>query len=103
MRRCLKNHEQLVICLQWVDHCLDVHTDFLGLHHIPDTSANAATTAIKDCLVRISLQWKRCRGQCYSGAASMAGCRTGVASQILSRVTSFIHTLLWAFFKFGNV
>ena len=42
----VSNHEQLVICLQWVDHCLDVHKDFLGLHHIPDTSANAIKTKL---------------------------------------------------------
>ena len=56
----ISNNEQLVICLQWIDHCLDVHEDFLGLYHIPDTSANAITMAIKDCLVRMNLQWNRC-------------------------------------------
>ena len=39
----VSNKEQLVICLRWVDHCLDVHEDFLGLYHIPDTSANTIT------------------------------------------------------------
>ena len=45
----ISNHEQLVICLRWVDHCLDVHEDFLGLYHIADTSANTITATIKDC------------------------------------------------------
>ena len=88
----VSNHEQLVICLRWVDHCLDVHEDFLGLYHIADTSADAITSAIKDCLVRMNVQWKRCRGQCYDGAASMAGCRTGVASQILSIESRALYT-----------
>ena len=88
----VSNNEQLVICLRWIDHCLDVHEDFLGLYHIPDTSANAITMAIKDCLVRMNLQWNRCRGQCYDGAASMAGCRTGVASQILSMEPRALYT-----------
>ena len=88
----ISNHEQLVICLRWVDHCLDVHEDFLGLYHIADTSANTITAAIKDCLVRMNLQWNRCRGQCYDGAASMAGCRTGVASQILALESRALYT-----------
>ena len=86
------NHEQLVICLRWVDDCLDVHEDLLGLYHIPDTPADTITTAIKDCLIRMNLQWVRCRGQCYDGAASMAGCRTGVASQILSIEPRALYT-----------
>ena len=77
----VSNKEQLVICLRWVDCCLDVHEDFLGLYHIPDTSANAITAAIKDCLVRMNL-----------GAANMAGCRTGVASQILSIESRALYT-----------
>ena len=88
----ISNHEQLVICLRWVDHCLDVHEDFLGLYHIADTSANTITAAIKDCLVHMNLQWNRCRGQCYDGAASMAGCRTGVASQILALESRALYT-----------
>ena len=88
----VSNKEQLVICLRWVDCYLDVHEDFLGLYHIPDTSANAITAAIKDCLVRMNLQLKRCRGQCYNGAANMAGCRTGVASQILSIESRALYT-----------
>ena len=57
----VSNKEQLVICLRWVDHCLEVHEDFLGLYHVPDISANAIAAAIKDCLVRMNLQVKRCR------------------------------------------
>ena len=78
------NQEQLVICFRWVDQQLEVHEDFVGLYEIPDTSANTIVAAIKDCLLRMNLQWKRCRGQCCDGAASMAGSKPGVASQILS-------------------
>ena len=60
----VSNHEQLVICLCWVNHCLNVHEDFLGLYHIADTSADAITSVIKDCLVssveemqRLVLRW----------------------------------------------
>ena len=29
------NHEQLAICFRWVDHDLEVHKEFFGLHEIP--------------------------------------------------------------------
>ena len=32
----------------------------------------------------MNLQWNRFRGQCYDGASYMTGCRTGVATQILT-------------------
>ena len=65
---------------------------FLGLYYIPDTSANAITMAIKNCSVHMNLQWSRCRGRCYDGAASMAGCRTGVANLILSMELQALYT-----------
>ena len=30
----------LVLCIQWVDDALQVSKDFIGLQHIPSTSAN---------------------------------------------------------------
>ena len=50
-------------------------------YHIPDTSANAITTAIKDCLVHAGVN-----------VTSMPGCRTGVASQILSIESPALYT-----------
>ena len=37
---------------------------------------------IKDALVRMNLALSRCRGQCYDGAATMMGTRSGVAKQL---------------------
>ena len=83
----ISNHEQLVICFRWVDsdHDLKVHEEFVGLYQIADISADTIVQALKDCLVRMNLQWNRCRGQCYDGAANMAGLRNGVAAQIQHR------------------
>lgn len=88
----ISNREQLVICFRWVDQELLVHEDFVGLYEIPDISADTLVAAIKDCLLRMNLQLKRCRGQCYDGAASMAGSRTGVATQILSLEPRALYT-----------
>ncbi|KAL5463626.1 hypothetical protein EMCRGX_G032541 [Ephydatia muelleri] len=51
------NREQVVVCFRWVDSDFEPHEDFVGLHKICN-----------------------CRGQCYDGAANMAGSRTGTAN-----------------------
>ena len=48
------NHEQLVICIRWVDEQLQPQEDFIGLYKIDYTSANTIVTKIKDALVRMS-------------------------------------------------
>ena len=89
----ISNHEQLVICIRWVQRDnLDVHEDFIGLYHIDDTSANTLVATIKDCLLRMNLNINRCRGQCYDGAAAMAGSRSGVSTQILSEEPRALFT-----------
>ena len=40
----------------------------------------------------MNLQLNRCRGQCFDGAANMAGCKNGVATQILTVEPRAIYT-----------
>ncbi len=86
------NNEQLLICFRWVDHKLEVHEDFIGLYSIPDISASTIFPVINDCLMRMNLQWNRCRGQCYDGAANMSGVRNGVATRVLSVEPKSLYT-----------
>ena len=92
------NYKQLVLCLHWVDQNLQVHEDFIGLYNIPDIFEATFFSVINDCLIRMNLPWSRCRGQCYDGAANMAGHRTGVASSNSAvRKAGYSYSLLWAF------
>ena len=43
----LVNIEQLVICIRWVDAQLNAHDEFIGLHPIPDTTANTIVSVLK--------------------------------------------------------
>ena len=88
----ISNHEQLAICFRWVDTELEVHEEFVGLYQIENISSDTIVQALKDCLIRMNLQWNRCRGQCYDGAANMAGHRTGVATQILTMEPRALYT-----------
>ena len=86
------NKEELVLCFRWVDNFLEVHEEFIGLYQISDTSADTVVKVIKDTLVRMTLSIKRCRGQCYDGAGTLAGVIRGVAAQIISEEPRALFT-----------
>ncbi len=68
--------EQIVFVLRWVDDDLEPHEEFLGIHQTDSIDANTLVAIVKDILIRFNLDMKNCRGQCYDGAANMAGVRT---------------------------
>ena len=72
----ISNTEQMVFCLRYVDSCLEVHEEFIGLHSHQSTTAEVIATIIKNILLCMGLQIGLCRGQCYS---TMAGPKSGVA------------------------
>ena len=76
------NRKQVVLCFRWVDGTLDAHEDFVGLHKVDKINADILVAVIKDVILRLNLDLHNCRGQCYDGAANMAGSRNGTATQI---------------------
>ena len=76
------NIEQVVICLRWVSETLAVHEDFIGLYEVASTGAQTIYFTIKDILLRLNLPFSKVRGQCYDGAATMTGCKFGVATRM---------------------
>ena len=76
------NQEQGVIVLRWVDDQLQPHEEFIGLYAIRYIDSAMLVSIIKDTLVRMNLSLTKLRGQCYDGASSMRGARTGVAKQL---------------------
>ena len=68
--------------LRCIDEKFDAHKDFIGLHIVESIGANVLVGGLKDVLLKLNLSVANCRGQCYDGAANMAGIRTGVATQI---------------------
>ena len=76
------NREQVVVCFRWVDSDFEPHEDFVGLHKVDKINADTLVAVIKDVVLRMNLDLHNCRGQCYDGAANMAGSRTGTATQL---------------------
>ena len=49
----VSNTEQLVFCIRWVDDDLEAHEEFIGMHPLPNTSADKIVCVIKDILLRM--------------------------------------------------
>ena len=77
------NREQLVICIRWVDSNLEPHEEFKGMYKLDNIQADTIVAAIKDVLIRLNLPMSKCRGQCYDGASTMKGAKSGVTTQLL--------------------
>ena len=43
----ISNKEQLALCIRWVDDDLQFHEDFIGIHKIPNTTADEIVKVIK--------------------------------------------------------
>ena len=76
------NTEQVVICLRWVDSGLEAHEEFAGLYQVPNTEASTLFMVARDVMSRLNISFSHLRGQCYDGASSMAGSRSGVATLV---------------------
>jgi len=79
----ISNIEQVAICLRSIDDNFDAHEDFVGMYAVESIKADMLVQVLKDTLLQMNLPIANCRGQCYDGAANMAGARHGVAAQIL--------------------
>ena len=87
-----KNVIQLVVCLRWVDENLDAHDEFIGLKKMATTDAESIVEALKEVLRDMSLQLRKCRGQCYDGCSTMSGYKNGVAVKIKAEEIRALYT-----------
>ena len=86
------NVEQLVFCIRFVDDPPNCHEEFIGLHSMDSISAERIISKIEDILLRLSLSLQNCHGQCYDGASSKAGCKTGASTTILQKKHRTLYT-----------
>ena len=86
------NKEQVLLMVRWVDDSFNAHEEFIGLHANGLTTAQALVEIIKDILLWLSLKLADCRVQCYDGASTMAGPRTGVAKLLLDEEPRELYT-----------
>ena len=77
----VSNREQATVVIRSVEG-FEVHEQFIGLYTVPSIDSNTIVGMIKDVLIRMNLSINKVRGQCYDGASTMKGHRSGVSTQI---------------------
>ena len=90
------NTSQLVVCIRWVDENLNANDEFIGLKDMPCTDAKSIVFELKDVLLRMHLNLKQCRGQCYDGCSTMSGSKNGVAKMIKNTERRALYTHCYA-------
>ena len=88
----ISNKEQAVLCFRWVHDDLIAHEEFVGFYGIENTEAQTLVNLILDALTGLNLSYKKLRGQCYDGASSMSGPRSGVAKKISDLESRAVYT-----------
>ena len=78
----VSNHEQLAICIRWIDHNFEPHEDMIGFYQVEEIESETLFNSITDALNWMDIPLTDCRGQCYDGASNMVGAKTGVATRI---------------------
>ena len=84
--------EQIVVCLRWVNEAFEAQEEFVGLYEVASTEAEVFYTTVTDVLLRMNLSVSKVRGQCYDGAATMAGAKSGVAVRLSTAEPRAVYT-----------
>ena len=88
----VSNVEQVVICLRWVDENFEVQEEFVDLFEVASTGAEIIYAAITDVFLRLNLAISKVRGQCYDGAATMSGSKSGVVTRMCAAEPRAVFT-----------
>ena len=86
--------EQLSCVIRICNDNLEVLEGYLGMFSLPKTDASTLFEVASDIVQRFSLEWCKCRGQGYDGAATMSGERLGLQHRVRSSHCSlayFVH------------
>ena len=75
-----------------MDENFAVHEDFIAMYPLERTTADHIVAVLKNCLISMILRIENARGQCYDGASTMAGEKTGVATQIKALNSKCLYT-----------
>ena len=87
------NKEQISFCFRVVHENFLIEELFFGFYQTSITSSDVIYAIVKDVLLRFQFPLKKCRGQCYDGAANVSGHVNGLRTKILqdeSRAT-YVH------------
>ena len=67
------HHEQLAVCIRLCTSDLEINEVFVGVYELEKQDAAKLLKVVLDVLLRLQLEIKHSRGQCYDGTANVAG------------------------------
>jgi hypothetical protein len=74
--------EQLAVCFRYCDNSLETHELFMGFYELAQQDATTLFNTVTDVLSRFNINISNCRGQCYDGAANVAGSVSGLQTKM---------------------
>ena len=85
--------EQMVVMFRYVDNKGYVIERFIGIEHVPNTTAASLKTAIDKLFSKHGLSISKLRGQGYDGASNMSGEFNGLKTIIMmeNECAFFVH------------
>ncbi len=88
----VSNMEQVVVCLRRVSETFKVYEEFVGLYDVASTRTETIYAAITDVFLRMNLSVSKVRGQCYDGAATTSGVKSGVVAHLCAAEPRAVYT-----------
>lgn len=88
----ISNRQQVTIVLRHVTNNMEVLEELIGMYQVPSIDSETLTKVAKDTLCRCNLSLNKLRGQCYDGASTMRGAKSGVAARILAEEPRALYT-----------
>lgn len=85
--------EQISVVIRHVSDDLQSSETFLGFYETSDTKSKTLFKIVEDILLRFGLSFGKMRGQCYDGAAYVAGHISGLQTRVreVEKGALFVH------------
>ncbi len=93
----IARHEQVSLCLRYIDEHLVIREHFVGFFRTSSTTAESLCAIILEALDGFGLDYKsKLVGQCYDGAANMSGVENGLHKKIRNRAKKALYVHCYA-------
>ena len=87
----VSRHEQMCMCIRWVDNEYEVNENPIGFVQVPKTDSQTLYSALHDVCICCMLPLEKCRGQAYDDAATMSDHLRGVAARVKQEQSAALH------------
>ena len=91
--------EQMEVCIRFCTSRLKINEMFVGFYELVKQDAATLLKVVLYVLLRLQLEMKQNRGQCYEGTANVAGHLHGLLHDLESSLSMVLGIQLTLWFK----